>query len=338
MTNKRRKQGKVGEDKDDLIRDVPKACADEVAAVAFLERLRWGDHPECPRCSSSEVRRILSRDGNHAPRFLWRCYDCKREKRAEQYTWRIASPAEDSRIPARAWVYALWRSTTSKKGVAALEIKRQTGLSYKSSLFLMHRIRYGMGIVSPGGKPAKEDRVKGTIEADETYVGGRPRNPTPGGQGPGDKAIVVGVLQRGGDIRLRAMTRVTTAKVGRFLKNFADPSSRLMTDESVYYKRHGKRFGGGHHTVNHNRREYARGDVTTNSIEGAFSNLKRGLFGIWHSVSRAYLPLYLNEVEFRYNERHVPDGERLRAAVQGMQGKRLLFRSRRWRSLNLRLS
>ena len=335
MTNKHRK---VGEAKSEIIGDIPEACANEVAAVAFLERMRWGATPACPRCDSENVRKILGANDEHAPRFLWRCYQCKTEKRAEQFTWRIGSVAEDSRIPARCWTYALWRASTSKKGVAALEIQRQTGLSYKSALFLMHRIRYGMGIVETSGRPDPDDRATGIVEADETYVGGKPRNPRKGKQGHHNstKRVVVGVLQRGGNLRLRMMTRVTSANVGRFLRDFVEPSARLMTDESVIYKRHGKRFAGGHDCVNHTRREYVRGEVTTNSIESAFSSLKRGLFGIWHHVSPGYLPLYLNEVEFRYNARKMEDGERLQHAVQTMQGKRLYFRTRKWRSAELR--
>src|SRR5262245_23513332 len=120
----------------EAIDELPKACADESAAVAYLEDKRWGNTPCCPHCGSVDVYKMLGRDGNRNKRYLWRCRDC-----AEQYTVRIGTVYEETRIPLRHWCYAFWRASTSKKGVAALEIMRQTGLSYKSALFLMHRIR-----------------------------------------------------------------------------------------------------------------------------------------------------------------------------------------------------
>lgn len=324
------KQRKVGEAKSEIIREVPEACSNEAAAVDFLERMRWGESPACPRCGDCEVSKILANDGTRGTRFLWRCHGCKK-----QFTWRIGTAAEDSRIPARMWVYALWRASTSKKGVAALEIQRQTGLSYKSALYLMHRIRFALGSPNAG------DRLGGIIECDETYVGGKIRKKNRETRSTrsrtANKTTVMGVLQRGGEVRLRVLARdVDAAMVGRVLRRFVDPKARLMTDESQLYVRHGKKFAG-HDTVNHAAKEYARGDVTTNGIEGAFSLLKRGIYGIWHSVSPAYLPLYVNEVEFRANRNKIEDGERLREAVQAMQGKKLRHYSRRSTSQSLRL-
>ena len=159
------KPNRNGLSSDEIVRLLPVACSNEQAAVEFWERHRWGDAPCCARCDSRSVYMMSdmeTRDRNK--RHLWRCRACKR-----QYTVRIGTFLEESRIPLRHWCYATWRACMSEKGVSALEIKRQTGLSYKSALFLLHRIRFAMS------NPDAE-KLSGTIEADETYVGGSPRN------------------------------------------------------------------------------------------------------------------------------------------------------------------
>src|SRR2546428_903705 len=157
---------KVAQDKSGIVAALPKACSDEQAAVEFLESQRWNGSPFCPRCEATDVYQLRGRDGKRNKRFLWVCRDC-----GGQFTVRINTVFEDSRIPLRHWCYAFWAACASKKGVSALQIKRQTGLSYKSALFLMHRIRYAM-------TPDRSPRLGGTVEGDETYVGGKPRNPS----------------------------------------------------------------------------------------------------------------------------------------------------------------
>src|SRR2546426_172418 len=155
--------GKVAQNKSGIVADLPRACSDELAAVEFLERQRWNSDAACPRCGVTDVHQMLGRDGQRNKRFLWLCRGC-----GEQFTVRIGTVFEDSRIPLKHWCYAFWAACASKKGVSALQIKRQTGLSYKSALFLMHRIRYAM-TETPQGP------LGGIVEADETYVGGKPR-------------------------------------------------------------------------------------------------------------------------------------------------------------------
>ncbi len=157
---------KVAKDKSAIVAALPKACSDESTAVEFLEAQRWNGSPFCPRCEAKDVYQLRGRDGKRNKRFLWVCRDC-----GDQFTVRINTVFEDSRIPLRHWCYAFWAACASKKGVSALQIKRQTGLSYKSALFLMHRIRYAM-------TPPRSPRLDGTVEVDETYVGGKPRNPS----------------------------------------------------------------------------------------------------------------------------------------------------------------
>src|SRR6267378_6788402 len=140
---------------DPVLVDIPKACSDELAAVEFLEKQRWGDSPACPNCGVFNVYQMIdSKTGERQANYRWRCRDCK-----EQFTVRIGTVFEESRIPLRHWCYAFWRASTSKKGVSALEIHRQTGVSYKSALFMLHRIRFAMTETDP-------TPLTGTVEAD----------------------------------------------------------------------------------------------------------------------------------------------------------------------------
>lgn len=154
---KSKQNNKVAGDKSDSVAQIPLACADETAAVEFMEAMRWGDEPFCPRhgCGSLDVYQMKDRKtGERNSRYLWRCRDCGR-----QFTLRLGTVMEDSPIPLRHWCFAFWRACTSKKGVSALEIKRQTGLSYKSALFLMHRIRFAMNGAGNNDAPLSGDVV-----------------------------------------------------------------------------------------------------------------------------------------------------------------------------------
>ena len=159
------KTPKIAKDKSGLVMRLPKACSDESAAVDFLEAQRWGDHPACMHCGSTNVYKMKDRNGERNKRFLWKC---KEPQCGKQYTVRKGTVFEDSLIPLRYWCYAFWAACSSKKGVSALQIKRQTGLSYKSALFMMHRIRFAMA-----DDHANPEPLTGIIEVDETYVGGR---------------------------------------------------------------------------------------------------------------------------------------------------------------------
>src|SRR6185503_8537909 len=289
-------------DKSQTVAELPRACQDETAAVEFFEKQRWGSDPACPRCGSADVYQMKSRTGERAPRYLWRCRDCKR-----QFTVRVGTVLEDSRIPLRHWCYAFWAACSSKKGVSALQIKRMTGLSYKSALFLMHRIRFAMA-----DKPGTARPLTGTVEADETYFGGKPRRRNYGKTGTRkEKACIVAMVERGGEIRPK---HVEPEGVNWTVYKNVSPEARLVTDESSLYIGIGKTYQGGHHTVKHKAYEYARvtadAVIHTNTVEGFFSLLKRGLHGTFHSVSRKHLHRYLSEFEYRYNARSLEDGAR----------------------------
>lgn len=296
---------------DEPIRELPLACADETAAVNFLEKHRWGEHPGCPRCGDTDVYRMKSRSGKREKHFRWRCRGCK-----QQFSIRTGTVLEDSRIPLRHWCYAFWRASTSKKGISALELHRQTGLSYKSCLFLLNRIRYAMA-------PANPPPLTGKVEVDETYVGGRARFVKDRKAAWQAKAPVMALVERGGQARSFHLPDVTADTLKNAIRASVDNEARILTDEAIQYRGIGMEFEGGHGTVRHSTYEYVRGDDSTNTVESYFATLKRGLRGIYHSVSKKHLHRYLTEFEFRYNHRDRSDGERVVAVIRATEGKRL---------------
>src|ERR1039458_6606248 len=192
--------------KSAVIENIPLACSDELAAVEFLEKQRWGNDPACVKCGSVEVYKMKdAKTGERNSRYLWRCRDCK-----QQYTVRIGTVYEESRIELRHWCYTFWRAATSKKGVSALEIKRHCQISYRSALFLMTRIRFAMAPDNPA-----VPMLSGDVEVDETYVGGKPRYKGQSKRGRGTKKTpVFAAVQRNGSIfrrKYRSLLRAASA-------------------------------------------------------------------------------------------------------------------------------
>jgi hypothetical protein len=305
--------------KSNTIKEIPPACSSELAAVEFFEKQRWGANPCCVKCGSVEVYKMAdAKTGERNSRYLWRCRDCK-----EQYTVRIGTVYEESRLPLRHWAYAFWRACTSKKGVSALEIKRHCQISYKSALFLMNRIRFAMAPDSDN-----DTQLTGTVEVDETYVGGKPRFKGTSKRGRGtSKTPVFAAVERGGKIRRHVVADVTGKTLKAAIKELVDPSSRIISDDYKAYKGIGKDFAGGHESVCHSAKEYARGDVNTNTAESSFALVKRGIIGTYHNVSREYLYRYLWQFDFVWNSRKLNDGERTVLAVKSAEGKRMMYKA-----------
>ena len=306
--------------KSEVIEELPLACSNEFSAVEFFERKIWKGEPRCPHCKSTSVYAMMdAKTGGRSKRFLWRCHACKK-----QFTIRVGTVLEESRIPLRHWAYAFWRMSTSKKGVAALEIKRHCQIHYQSALFLLHRIRFAM----KDGE-GKMPMLDGIVEVDETYVGGKPRHGT-GYHKPGrgtDKTPVFGMVERGGNIHRRVVADVSGKTLKAAIRECVSPSATIMSDEWPSYRGIGKDFAGGHQFVSHKEKEYVRGGVSTNTAESSFAVLKRGIVGIYHAVSKKHLHRYVGEFDFRWNTRKLNDGDRMVAAIQGVQGKRLDYKT-----------
>ena len=300
------------------------AANSEALSVAFMEQQRWGDAPACPRCGNVAVYQMKGENGERNADYRWRCRDCAKANTKAMFTVRTGTIFEETRLPMRVWVYTFWKACSSKKGISALQLSREMEITHKSALFVLRRIRHGLGY---NEQAEGKKLLTGTVEVDETYVGGKNRW---GGKGSGadNKAPVLAMVQRGGDVRFRMMRRVTADNLGREIAKNASITARLITDEHPGYTTLGRVFLGGHETVKHRDREYVRygTDITTNTVEGVFSLLKRGVMGTFHSVSKKHLPNYLNEFEFRHNTRKMDDGKRVAAAIKKVEGKRLQYR------------
>jgi transposase-like protein len=303
-----------------ILRALRAASQSELLAVEFLEKQRWGQAPACPRCGDANVYKMTGKDGERNKDYRWRCKGCK-----QMFTVRTGTIFEETRLPLRVWVFAFWRACASKKGISALQLSREMEITHKSALFVLRRIRHGLG-------HDEAPKLTGTVEVDETYVGGKPRykNVTKRGR-PGvesNKVPVVGMVQRDGDVRFRVMERLTSDRLCEAIAENADLTCRVITDNFPSYRPAGRMFQGGHEVVQHENREYVRvgTDVHSNTIEGVFSLIKRGVMGTFHSVSRKHIPNYLNEFEFRWNTRKLDDGERVARAIKAVDGKRLEYR------------
>jgi transposase-like protein len=250
----------------------------------------------------------------------------------------MGSIFEDSHIPMHKWMYAVHLLCSSKKGMSAYQFHRMTAtfygekVSYRTAWFMFHRIRFAMA------QHPLVDKLSGTIECDETYVGGKLRIGTTKPKdnydrkrvGPvSNKAAVFSVLQRDGNVRSRHVQRVTAENLKPIIEEMIAEDAHVMTDSSTAL--HGALAGRQHSQVNHRANEYVRYEdgkcITTNSIEGFFSLLKRGIYGTYHHVGKPYLQQYLNEFDFRYNNRKVTDSERTSVALKATEGKRLTLRT-----------
>jgi transposase-like protein len=313
-----RREERTELEKSEVIEAIPLACSNEQAAVELFETLRWGDTPACVHCGSVEVYKMTdAKTGERNKRFLWRCHDCKK-----QYTVRIGTVYEESRLDLRHWAYAFWRASTSKKGVAALEIMRHCQISYKSALFLMNRIRFAMAPDNPEAR-----KLTGTVECDETYVGGKPRIKGINKRGRGtSKTPVFVAVERDGEIRRQVVADVTGKTLKSAIRELVDENARIITDDLVSYQGLARDFAGGHEVIAHSTKEYVRGDIHTNTAESSFALLKRGIIGIYHNVSKEYLHRYLWQYDFLWNLRKLNDGERTVSAIRSAEGKRLVYK------------
>ncbi len=289
---------------------------DATKAREWLEGLLWPDGPTCPHCgeidNATELNGEAHRDG------LYKCAAC-----FDQFTVTVGTIFEGSHLPLNKWLFAFHMMVSSKKGVSAKQIERMLGVTYKTAWFMCHRIREAMrdGTVLPpmGG----QNKV---VEIDETYMGGKAKNRK---NHVPPKEVVLSLVERDGKVRSRHIANVTGATLRDTITKEVDKASYLMTDEAPVYWPLDKDFAG-HGSVNHSAEEYVRGHFWhTNTVEGYFSILKRGVYGVYHHVSAQHLHRYLAEFDFRYNEREglgVDDAERMAKALKGAPGKRLTYR------------
>ena len=306
--------------------NAPKFQTDEEAR-AFLEQVLWPEGPVCPHCG------VL----NHAyPTKRAGVYRCAEKLCRKDFTVTMKTVMERSHIALHKWLQGFQLMCASKKGVSAHQLHRTLNITYRSAWFMAHRIREAMraGGLSPLGGEGK------VVEADETYYGeipeskrrsvttsGRPFTRT-GKHGPSNKRTIVSLVERGGSVRSFHVAVADAESVSKIVNENVLRETRLHTDESRLYTKLGAAFAA-HETINHSAKEYARGDVTTNSVEGYFSIFKRGMRGVYQHCAEKHLHRYLAEYDFRFNHRvklGYSDGERAALAVKSASGKRLTYR------------
>lgn len=288
---------------------------DDDKAREHLESLLWPQGPVCRRCGVMDDR-ITKLNGKSTRPGVYKCKDCRKP-----FSVTVGTVMERSHIPLSKWVLAAQLMMSSKKGFSALQLMRMIGTNYETAWFLFHRLRECAKDLAPGplGGAGK------TVEADESYVGGKAKNKAYGK--PPKKHAVFALVERDGKARSFHVAKVNAKTLRPIIVKHASRKSYLMTDESVIYPKIGDEFSG-HGTVNHSADEYVRlgGFMHTNTVESYFALLKRGVYGTFHNVSEAHLHRYLAEFDFRHNTRKISDAERAEALLRGAKGKRLLYR------------
>jgi transposase-like protein len=297
----------------------------EEAAYERLESIVWPDGPVCPHCGNVKADRIHRIEGKTARKGLLRCNEC-----GEQFRVTVNTIFEHSKIPLHKWFQAAHLLASSKKGISSHQLHRTLQVTYKTAWFMTHRLREAMRdghFSAPLGGEGK------TVEIDETFVGGLEKNKHRSkrkhrGTGGAGKEAVYALVERSGSVRSHHVPAVTADNLKPIIEAHIDGATIVYTDEGATSKGLGRLFEK-HESVNHSIGEYVRGDAHTNTIEGHFSILKRGIHGVYHHVSQQHLRRYLAEFDFRYNERAalgVNDTDRTMKALSGIVGKRLTYK------------
>ena len=281
--------------------DVTRNLTTDEQCLEFLERVRWPNGVRCPVCGNDKISRVTRQSPGKNKRTA--LYTCLEQSCLTQFSATSGTMFHDSHLPLHKWFMAVALMVDAKKGMRANQMKRHLQVSYRTAWYLAHRIRKAM---EDGSGPL----LSGTVEIDETYIGGRHRGH---GKGPhtGNKQVVVGIRQRGGGLRLRHAHEVTSETLGQFIRENVSPDvDTVVTDEFGIYPlamiKAGV-HGSKHKTIRHKDHVYVEGPVYTNTVESAFSLFKRGIVGSFHKVSAKHLHRYLSEFEYRFDRRNVAD-------------------------------
>jgi transposase-like protein len=287
----------------------------EAAAFAFLESVLWPEGPVCPHCGNFD--KVYALEGKTTRVGLKKCGACRK-----QFTVKVGTVFESAHIPLHKMLQAVYLLTSSKKGISAHQLHRTLEITYKSAWFMAHRIREAMrtgGLPPMGGLGA-------VVEVDETYIGVK-KGKSKSARGYDHKHTVLTLVERGGKARSFHIDKATMKNVKPIIHANIARETALMTDTANIYMHMHQSFVS-HETINHQKDEYVRGNVHTNTIEGFFSIFKRGMKGVYQHCGEQHLHRYLAEFDFRYNNRaslEISDGKRAESALLGISGKRLKY-------------
>lgn len=283
------------------------AFPDEQAAVDHFTAIRWKNGAFCPHCGSDRVYHFSDKKTH-------KCGDCRK-----RFSIKVGTIFEDSKIPLRTWMLAIWLITSHKKGIASTQLAKDLGVTQKTAWFMTQRLRYAIRTKS-FNRP-----LNGEIEADETFIGGKEKNKhasqrTGGKQGGKGKVAVLGLLEREGELRTGITPGLSARNVQSVIRENVEAGSALMTDE------HGSFVGLGdtyyHHRVNHSAGEYVRDFcLHTNGIESVWALFKRQIVGTHHYLSPKHLTRYLGEMTWRFNLRSMAEGDRVNALLEETAGR-----------------
>jgi transposase-like protein len=290
---------------------------DEAAALAYVEAKLWPNGAQCPKCCEQE--RVGKLNGKSTRMGVYKCYVCRKP-----FTVRVGTIFEDSHIDLKLWLQAIYLMASGKKGVSANEVSRVMGVTLKTAWFMMHRIRFAMDV-----QIGKLGTDGGIVEGDEAFIGrgkGAKKGRYPGKR---KQNTILALVERGGQVKSTHITGKSFYNVKKAFRTHMDASANLMTDEHKMFRNIGKQFAS-HQTINHGAKEYARGEVSTNVVEGVFSIFKRGMTGVYQHCQSKHLHRYLAEFDFRYNNRialGVDDKARADNILAGVVGKRLTYQT-----------
>jgi transposase-like protein len=297
--------------------DMLKVFSDEQKCIDHLAAVRWKNGIFCPHCGS--VRKVHKFSDNRR----YKCADC-----LQQFTVKVGTVFEDSKLPLQKWFMAFYLVTSHKKGISSMQLAKDITVTQKTAWFMLQRIRY---IVGNGG--SFDGTLGGVVEADETFIGGKEKNKhknkrTEGTQGRGSqktKAIVLGMVAREGAVKMQHVDNLQAATIGQHIEANVSPNAFMMTDEARFYNEKSLK-NRPHARVNHGLGEYVNGPIYTNTIEGAFSHFKRCIYGIYHSVSKKHLQKYASMFEFRWNTREMGEGQRVNFLLSKIEGAHLTYK------------